>query len=69
MLLSQGLLHGKFDTLISIGRAVVTLITIFGILVGILEVFGPWIRQRFVPVPQQQTQPSDTRLPPAYHLQ
>jgi hypothetical protein len=64
VLLSQGLLHGKFDTLISIGHGIVVLITVFGILMGILQVCGPWIRQKFVPEPTRQSDPTDSRIPP-----
>ncbi len=59
LLLSQGLLHGKFDTLIQIGKTIIALITIFGTLIGIFEIGGPWIREKLglpvtISVPAQQ---------------
>jgi hypothetical protein len=44
--LSQGLLHGKFDTLIDIGKIIIALITVFGSLITIFELGGPWVRQK-----------------------
>lgn len=66
VLLSQGLLHGKFDTLIGIGKVVVVLIGIFGTLISLFEIGGPWIRQR-LGLPVSVVQPvhvSEYKPPP-----
>ena len=44
--LSQGLLHGKFDTLIYLAKIVIALVAIFGSLLSIIDLAGPWIRQK-----------------------
>jgi hypothetical protein len=46
LVLSHGLLSGKFDTLIQIGKVVILLIGIFGTIISAFEVAGPWLRTR-----------------------
>ena len=73
VVLSMGLLHGKFDTVIKIGLGVlklggviVILITLFGTIISIFEIGGPWIRQRLgLPVSVvQPTHVSEYKPPP-----
>jgi hypothetical protein len=73
IVLSMGLLHGKFDTMIKIGLGVlklggiiVILITLFGTIISIFEIGGPWIRQK-LGLPASLIQPihvSEYKPPP-----